>query len=174
MSNKSACTICFALIALLNYFYVFSPVLADDEDRDDSSYDGSQFNGSSFADKSFAKHDYRDIKTKSSAVARLSGDDDHKESGRIHHKRDEISTKPDDHDHGEKHDSRAKDKAPIDDPEGHVIKQDRSGPVAELPGDWVPDKLDPTSNGGFGVIPDNGAPVPYRLNGHVDIQRGRP
>ena len=48
------------------------------------------------------------------------------------------------------------------------------GRVIEITGDWVPDKLDPTSNGGFTIAPDNGSPVPYKLNGHVDIQRGRP
>jgi hypothetical protein len=51
---------------------------------------------------------------------------------------------------------------------------ERTGPVHELPGDWVPDKIDVTSNGGFTTSPDNGAPVPYRLNGHIDVQRGRP
>jgi hypothetical protein len=48
------------------------------------------------------------------------------------------------------------------------------GRIIEITGDWVPDKLDPTSNGGFTIAPDNGSPVPYKLNGHVDIQRGRP
>jgi hypothetical protein len=48
------------------------------------------------------------------------------------------------------------------------------GRVIEITGDWVPDKLDPLSNGGFTIAPDNGSPVPYKLNGHVDIQRGRP
>jgi hypothetical protein len=38
----------------------------------------------------------------------------------------------------------------------------------------VPDKIDLTANGGFEISPDNGSPVPYRLNGHIDIQRGRP
>ncbi len=49
-----------------------------------------------------------------------------------------------------------------------------AGPVREVTGDWVPSKLDPLSNGGFTIAPDNGSPVPYKLNGHVDIQRGRP
>lgn len=40
--------------------------------------------------------------------------------------------------------------------------------------DWVPDKVDPTSNGGFGLSKDNGRPVPYRLNGHLDIERKLP
>ena len=46
--------------------------------------------------------------------------------------------------------------------------------IQDWPGDWVPDKLDPIDNGGFAVSPDNGSPVPYRLNGHVDLQRVRP
>ncbi len=49
-----------------------------------------------------------------------------------------------------------------------------AAPVREVTGDWVPSKLDPDSNGGFTIAPDNGSPVPYKLNGHVDIQRGRP
>lgn len=40
-----------------------------------------------------------------------------------------------------------------------------------LPGDWLPSKLDPLNNGGFTISDDNGAPVPYKLNGHVDLQR---
>lgn len=40
--------------------------------------------------------------------------------------------------------------------------------------DWVPSDPDPTANGSFGTIPDNGSPVPYRLNGHLDIQRKLP
>lgn len=40
--------------------------------------------------------------------------------------------------------------------------------------DWVPDKVDRLQNGGFSTSPDNGRPVPYRLNGHVGIERGYP
>lgn len=41
-----------------------------------------------------------------------------------------------------------------------------------MPGaDWAPSKLDPIQNGGFTTADDNGAPVPYKLNGHVDMQR---
>ncbi len=40
-----------------------------------------------------------------------------------------------------------------------------------LPGDWLPSKLDPLNNGGFTISDDNGSPVPYKLNGHVDLQR---
>ena len=40
--------------------------------------------------------------------------------------------------------------------------------------DWVPNDADRLHNGGFGKAPDNGAPVPYKLNGHVGIERGYP
>jgi hypothetical protein len=40
--------------------------------------------------------------------------------------------------------------------------------------DWVPSKPDPVDNGGFSIYPDNGSPVPYKLNGHIDIQRKLP
>jgi hypothetical protein len=41
-----------------------------------------------------------------------------------------------------------------------------------MPGaDWAPSNLDPLDNGGFTTADDNGAPVPYKLNGHVDWQR---
>lgn len=41
----------------------------------------------------------------------------------------------------------------------------------EMAGDWLPSPLDPIVNGGFAIEEDNGAPVPYKLNGHVDLQR---
>ncbi len=41
-------------------------------------------------------------------------------------------------------------------------------------GDWVPKAAEPTHNGGFERMPDNGSPVPYKLNGHVNIQRKLP
>lgn len=42
------------------------------------------------------------------------------------------------------------------------------------PDDWVPDKADPVNNGGFSIAPDNGSPVPYKLNGWIDFQRKFP
>jgi len=47
-------------------------------------------------------------------------------------------------------------------------------PLYFLPGDWNPSSLDPVWNGGFSTPPDNGSPVPYRLDGHVDLQRPLP
>ena len=40
--------------------------------------------------------------------------------------------------------------------------------------DWVPDKPVRQSNGGFGKTKDNGRPVPYKMNGHIEIQRKFP
>lgn len=47
----------------------------------------------------------------------------------------------------------------------------------QVPGmlqDWVPDKPNRLHNGGFSKAPDNGFPVPYKLNGWIDIQRKFP
>lgn len=41
-------------------------------------------------------------------------------------------------------------------------------------GDWEPSKLDLHDNGGFTHQKDNGRPVPYRLNGFPDANRGLP
>ena len=40
--------------------------------------------------------------------------------------------------------------------------------------DWVPAPADHSDNGGFTTGPDNGSPVPYKLNGWITIDRGFP
>lgn len=40
--------------------------------------------------------------------------------------------------------------------------------------DWAPSKPDRLHNGAFGKCKDNGRPVPYKLNGHIEIQRKFP
>lgn len=47
-------------------------------------------------------------------------------------------------------------------------------PVPGMLQDWVPDRVNRLHNGAFEKEPDNGFPVPYRLNGHLDIERKRP
>lgn len=47
-------------------------------------------------------------------------------------------------------------------------------PIPGMLKDWVPDRVNRLHNGAFEKEPDNGFPVPYRLNGHLDIQRKRP
>jgi hypothetical protein len=44
----------------------------------------------------------------------------------------------------------------------------------DLLGDWVPSRPDRESNGGFGTNIGNGRPVPYKLNGHIEIERKLP
>ena len=61
--------------------------------------------------------------------------------------------------------------------ENIFVNKDFAGriePVVDLPGDWVPDRINLSSNGGFSIEPFNGSPVPFTLNGHVDPQRDRP
>ena len=41
-------------------------------------------------------------------------------------------------------------------------------------GDWAPSPVDLLDNGGFTHQKDNGRPVPYRLNGHINVNRGLP
>lgn len=53
-------------------------------------------------------------------------------------------------------------------------EEEKGAPVHELTGDWVPGPIDLTSNGGFSIEPFNGSPVPYDLNGHVNVQHGKP
>lgn len=40
--------------------------------------------------------------------------------------------------------------------------------------DWVPSDADRQQNGGFTIAPDNGSPVPYKLNGWIEIERKLP
>ncbi|HEY9759602.1 MAG TPA: hypothetical protein V6C97_30870 [Oculatellaceae cyanobacterium] len=50
----------------------------------------------------------------------------------------------------------------------HVLKMDYAL------GDWAPSPVDLLTNGGFTQPVFNGRPVPYRLNGHININRKLP
>ena len=157
------------VIILLTAPSLTQPVKADEHAEAEDRYDGSEFNASSFEDTNFRKTDYRDLRSTNPAAAQLvkeNGESLTKDGNRLMHRHRESN--------GVLEAGNSADKGPIKNPDGHVIDNERTGPVRDLPGDWVPNKLDPISNGGFEVAPENGAPVPYRLNGHVDIQRGRP
>ena len=52
--------------------------------------------------------------------------------------------------------------------------KDLTAPIRGRFHDWVPDRVNRLHNGAFEKEPDNGFPVPYRLNGHLDIQRKLP
>lgn len=54
------------------------------------------------------------------------------------------------------------------------VFRDLTKPVPGMLQDWVPDRVNRLHNGAFEKEPDNGFPVPYRLNGHLDIERKRP
>jgi hypothetical protein len=158
-----------SIIILLIALSLIQPVKAEENNEGDDRYDGSEFNASSFEDTNFRKTDYRDLRSTNPAAAQLVKENSEsltKGGNRLMHKHRESNGVPEV--------GNSTDKGPIKNPDGRVIDKERSGPVRDLPGDWVPDKLDPVSNGGFEISPENGAPVPYRLNGHVDIQRGRP
>ncbi len=54
------------------------------------------------------------------------------------------------------------------------IFKELTAPIPGMLHDWVPSDPDPIWNGGFINEADNGSPVPYRLNGHVDPERKLP
>ena len=128
----------------------------------DNRFDGSEYNPSTFQDTDFHKESYIDLLLKSKPKK----------------KEKKISQPPpldlldwqsaDDGVFLSADDKKMKDKH-YD--EFRAIL--RSPPIVK-PDDWLPGALDPITNGGFTIAPDNGSPVPYRLNGHVNIQRGRP
>ena len=128
-------------------------------DQSPNKYDGSEFNANTFIDTPFDKQTYREQSRVSKIMDRSPKAGG--ESSRSAHGEEGVEA------------SEGEDKK-LDRRNISELLGERTGPVHELAGDWVPDKIDPTTNGGFGVSPENGAPVPYRLNGHVDIERGKP
>ncbi len=138
---------------------------ADEEDH----FDGSEYNASSFKDISFAKQDYKELRATASVLRPLSKEGESDLQG------DSRGTllKKRQNDKGIRPVGVGNKKADAEN-SGRITEAEHIVPVEDLAGDWVPNKIDLTSNGAFGVIPDNGSPVPYRLNGHVDIERGKP
>jgi hypothetical protein len=129
------------------------------------SFDGSEFNASTFMDTDFSMSSFRDLfgpndhpPDSDDPTKRDRDHDDHDD--RADHRRDPLSMV----------DRRRKEKEDMD----KMAYKRFVKPVYFLPGDWVPSGLDPTWNGGFTTGPDNGSPVPYRLNGHVNLERGLP
>ncbi len=126
-----------------------------------NQYDGSEYNASTFIDTDFSKHSFQD----------LFAPDDHKQDEMDSpFKKAELDDKNKDDDPLSEID-RLRKKNRIWDKDNYLrlVK-----PVYYQPGDWVPSGLDSTWNGGFTTPPDNGSPVPYRLNGHVNEQRKLP
>lgn len=145
----------------------------DDMDKQNQSnpalndtFDGSEYGASNFVDTDFNKRSYQDLFKPKKADA----DKDFKDPDLS--KRDpDFTSDGTDRDYAlSLIEARRKEKACLD----KKAYMDFVKPVYFLPGDWVPSGLDSVWNGGFTTPPDNGSPVPYRLNGHVDIQRGLP
>src|SRR5271170_2834065 len=127
---------------------------AESHEDGEDKFDGSEFNKSTFKDTDFERQTYKGVPARAHEAEPLD---------KALRMRGELSKKH----HGDEG-IKASDgtEKKLD---AKLIGEslgERTGPVHELPGDWVPDKIDETNNGGFGVIPDNGSPVPYRLNGH--------
>ncbi len=163
MSNSNSSSFMYELIAALVVLAAFgASAFAESHEDGEDKFDGSEFSASTFIDTAFDRQTYRD---KAAHSGKLKIMDKSPRSG------GDISKA----EHGEEsvRASEGEDRKLAKENIGKNLDE-RVGPVHELPGDWVPDKLDLTSNGGFSVAPDNGSPVPYRLNGHMEIERGRP
>ncbi len=153
----AVCFMCFALNAQ-------AQTEADRHDR----FDGSEFNPTSFREASFDKQTYKDNEQDGSSHRLLRAETEEvvirpgtSVLGKL--RKNDVSSVT-----GETTEKSA---------ERIFVKSSfvsELKPVVDLPGDWVPDKIDLTSNGGFSNEPFNGTPVPYTLNGHPEIQRGRP
>lgn len=131
-------------------------------DVEEDSFDGSAFNPEPFGDTSFGKHIYGDLPYKRTSDARKYRSD--QEEGKVEK----------DHESGRTIFDKDKARLMHEEEERKYMEEsssDKYGVIPPLVRDWVPDEPDLTSNGGFSIAPFNGTPVPYDLNGHVDIQR---
>ena len=144
---------------------------AGDGSRNDS-FDGSEFNASTFVDSDFRKQTYRDLfnsaaqaQNRAAFFGSRSGSSKCGSTGAsstatLNNTRNNYFSCDPDH--------RKK------------VEKDRENfnkltrPVYFIPGEWAPSNIDITSNGGFTDPTNNGSPVPYRLNGHLNLQRNFP
>lgn len=148
----------------------------DGDNRDDgtSHYFGRQ----SFQDTDFSRRSFIDLMINSPPKPGDSGEHDADKS-RDDTKAEAKDDSKDDHDR--KDDDKNRDGLTIHQDLRRAHDRRLVDEILELlaapetgPNHWVPDKLDPLDNGGFTTAPDNGSPVPYRLNGHVDLERDLP
>lgn len=145
------------------------PKMKNNGDMDikhDNNFDGSQFDTPSFQDSNFGRHSFIDLllnsrpKIKNDVESDKNSPEDYK---RKHDSDPGISIHEEALRDKERHKDRAYDELM------ELLASPEIGP-----NQWVPDKLDPLNQGGFTTAPDNGSPVPYRLNGHVDLERAAP
>ncbi|PWU01224.1 MAG: hypothetical protein C5B53_03185 [Candidatus Melainabacteria bacterium] len=125
---------------------------------------GSQFNTPSYIDADFQKKSFKDLKyadkSKRKGLDWFKPTEDAAadESVRENVHRSQLD--------------RPKPELEADDDEAE--KKVSQPPADVLYSDWVPSKAVRQNNGGFGTAEDNGAPVPYRMSGHLNIERGFP
>ncbi len=156
------------VVLSISIYSKYPSAYAEEHHEERDRFDGSEFKASTFSDNGFEKTDYKELSSTNTAAADLvrgNKDLSGNEGDKLLRKNRENK--------GVSVAGERSTIGPTKSAEEHVIGAENRGPIVDLPGDWVPDKIDVTNNGGFGVIPDSGSPVPYRLNGHVDIERGR-
>jgi hypothetical protein len=140
---------------------------------------------SDFVDTDFSATDFSDLKNlrgKGLAVGRP-------DVNATDSDRDSIGPKDDDHkdydssiDLSDDRDDEMRDflKSRIDYDKKKIKREDREKYkelTRDIPGvfhDWVPSPVDRLQNGGFTGEPGNGYPVPYNLNGFIEIERKLP
>ncbi|MGD9680306.1 MAG: hypothetical protein AB7W16_03905 [Candidatus Obscuribacterales bacterium] len=138
----------------------------DSDDADDRRRDLIERWTDDFMDTDFKKKSFDDLKDLDGSRAEVGGDKDMKPDEADDHdlRRDDIKYLFfDDSDHRCK--AREEEKKTF---------KDLTRPIPGMLHDWVPDHVNRLQNGAFVKEPDNGFPVPYRLNGHLDIQRKLP
>lgn len=148
------------LVALAGCF--LQTALAEISIVDEDHYDGSEFKVSSYTDPSFDKPTFREGSTKKLFHFEPIAQQNESKSPKKRSEEMGVSA------------TGGSEKKLTWENARDSLTAAQIQPVHDLPGDWVPDRINLTSNGGFTIAPENGAPVPYTLNGHVDIQRGVP
>ncbi len=134
------------------------------DDTGGDKFDGSQFDKSSFIDTDFSKSSFRDgFKTRLHSRVYFDAQEVERTLDKLRDMEKRFYVK--DHDPDRDDD--------FDDTSPRAVWEKLTQDIPKI-GDWVPSPADRLDNGGFELDKDNGRPVPYRLNGHVDIQRGLP
>ena len=155
-----------------------SPVPYSEEQGLSSMDVATEYGQKSFQDNDFGRHDFTDLLINGGDKKPMELYSDDYDSAA--HDSDTDKTAHDRKLFGDdkKEEERDKDREKVerrrDDANYDEVTELMKDPPRPGPNNWVPDKLDPLDNGGFVSSPDNGSPVPYRLNGHVDLERELP
>lgn len=134
----------------------------DDDDSDDRRRDLIERWTDDFIDTDFKKKSFDDLKDLDGSRAQVGRDRDRRRDRRM---------RPDEADG---HDLRRDDIKCKSREDEKKTFEELTRPIPGMLHDWVPDHVNRLQNGAFVKEPDNGFPVPYRLNGHLDIERKLP